>query len=645
MCGITGIIDPSRQTRTEQYQGWLTSMTDAVIHRGPDDFGYSIDAEAGVAFGFRRLAIQDLSPTGHQPMETASERWVIVFNGEIYNQGEIRSELAATGHRFRSSGDTEVLIEGFERWGVLDTLKRTRGMFGFAAYDRRDGLLYLGRDRFGEKPLYYGYADGLLVFGSELRSLGCHPKWPDTINRSALTAFLQHSYVPSPATIYEAATKLRPGTFLRFDLRAAGQPVPTEHVYFDPAAATRQPVRSASPEEFADELEALLAKVIAEQQISDVPLGAFLSGGIDSSTIVAMMQRSGGPKTKTFTIGSDDPGYDESGYAEAMAKHLGTDHTTAIMTPSDVLAIVPELPNLYDEPFADSSQLPTLLVSRMAKRDVTVALSGDAGDELFGGYNRHAFFQRQWPKIDRIPASARSAAAGLVDRSSDKTLDLVRHLGRFAPGGVNRHTALKLRKTASILKLRDVDSAYRSLTKVFHDAGNYVVGAAPEMARPLSAAGVGLGPAKAAMFNDTLEYLPDDILVKVDRAAMSTSLETRVPFLDPRVYEFAWTLPDDQRVGPSGLGKVVLRNVLAKHVPRELFERPKTGFGIPLGAWLSGPLLPWATEVLQNAPTDLIDRTAALALLDRHVTGGEDLNARVWNLIVASSWLGSHAAS
>jgi asparagine synthase (glutamine-hydrolysing) len=645
MCGITGIIDPAKQTRTEQYSAWLTTMTDAVIHRGPDDFGYNIDAEAGVAFGFRRLAIQDLTPTGAQPMESASRRHVIVFNGEVYNQNELRAELASTGHTFRGSGDTEVLLEGFERWGVAATLRKARGMFGFAVYDRQEGTLTLGRDRFGEKPLYYGFADGLLLFGSELRSLSCHPKWPTAINRAALSLFLQYSYVPSPTTIYEAASKVRPGTFLTFNLRSVGQPLPVEHIYFDPAEVLSQAPRTGSSDELAEELDALLSSVINEQMISDVPLGAFLSGGIDSSTIVSLMQRGGGPAAKTFTIGSDDPNYDESPYAEQVAKHLGTDHTTVIMRPDDVMSIIPDLPNLYDEPFADSSQLPTLLVSRVARRDVTVALSGDAGDELFGGYNRHAFFQRQWPKITKIPQPVRSLAAGLVERSSDSTLAQARHLGRLVPGGVNRQTAQKLRKTAAMLKIKDVDSAYRHLTQVFPAGNSLVIGAPTQHARPTAPASANLSPARAAMFNDTLEYLPDDILVKVDRAAMSTSLETRVPFLDPRVFAFAWSLPDEQRVGSAGLGKVILRNVLAKHVPTEMFERPKAGFGIPLGDWLRGPLKSWASDVLASAPADLLDRQGALDLWRRHLEGDEDQGARVWNLIVASTWLSSHGVS
>ncbi len=645
MCGITGIIDAARETRVEQFTAWLTEMTDAVIHRGPDDVGYHIDAPAGVAFGFRRLAIQDLTPTGAQPMVSASGRHHIVFNGEIYNQHELRAELVATGHRFRGTGDTEVLLEGIGRWGIKATLTKARGMFAIAVHDREEGLLHLARDRFGEKPLYFGFADGLLLFGSELRSLSCHPKWPTEVNRAALSQFMQYSYVPSPDTIYEAASKVRPGTFLTFDLRRVGQPVGEEHTYFDPANVLATPLRSASPQELTDELERLLIDVIDEQQISDVPLGAFLSGGIDSSTVVALMQRAGGPKAKTFTIGSDNPDYDESPYAEAVAKHLGTDHTTAIMTPSDVMAIVPDLPTLYDEPFADSSQLPTLLVSRIAKRDVTVALSGDAGDELFGGYNRHAFFERQWPKMNRIPQGARNLVANVIGRTSDDTLDNARYLGRLVPGGLNRQTAQKLRKTAVMMKSSSVNEAYRSLTQVFPAGYSYVVGEQAEVHREMAPISSRLSPANAAMFNDTLEYLPDDILVKVDRAAMSTSLETRVPFLDPRIFGFAWTLPDDQRVGPSGLGKVVLRNVLAKHVPREMFERPKAGFGIPLGQWLKGELKDWVEDALASAPEDLLDRAQMRTLWEQHLNGTEDHGAKVWNLVVASIWLSSRSVS
>ena len=645
MCGITGIVDPSKQTREEQYTGWLTTMTDAVIHRGPDDVGYNIDAPSGVAFGFRRLAIQDLTPTGAQPMESASRRHGIVFNGEIYNQNELRAELTASGHVFRGTGDTEVLLEGIERWGIMATLRKARGMFAIAVHDRHNGMLHLARDRFGEKPLYFGFADGLLLFGSELRSLSCHPKWPTAVNRAALSLFLQYSYVPSPSSIYEAASKVRPGTFLTFDLNGHGQPQAEEHVYFDPASVLGVPQNTASSQEQADQLEALLTDVISEQQISDVPLGAFLSGGIDSSTIVALMQKSGGPKAKTFTIGSDDPNYDESGHAERVAKYLGTDHTTAIMTPADVLAIVPDLPNLYDEPFADSSQLPTLLVSRIARRDVTVALSGDAGDELFGGYNRHAFFERQWPKMNKIPQGARTAAANFIDRSSDERLNQIRHLGKLVPGGVTRQPAQKLRKTATMLRSASVNDAYRSLTQVFPDGYSYVVGGGSEIARTMAAGSDRLSPANAAMFNDTLEYMPDDILVKVDRAAMSTSLETRVPFLDPRIFAFAWTLPDSARVGSGGLGKVVLRDVLARHIPREMFERPKTGFGIPLGDWLRGPLKSWVGDALASAPADLLDQRSIQALWQQHLTDTEDLGAKVWNLVVASTWLSSHGVS
>jgi asparagine synthase (glutamine-hydrolysing) len=315
------------------------------------------------------------------------------------------------------------------------------------------------------------------------------------------------------------------------------------------------------------------------------------------------------------------------------------------MTPTDVMAIVPDLPTLYDEPFADSSQLPTLLVSRIARRDVTVALSGDAGDELFGGYNRHAFFERQWPKMNKVPQGARNVVASVIGRASDDTLDQVRRLGRLVPGGVNRQTAQKLRKTAVMLKAGSVNEAYRSLTQVFPDGYSYVIGEHSQVHRQMAPASVRLTPANAAMFNDTLEYLPDDILVKVDRAAMSTSLETRVPFLDPRIFEFAWTLPVDQRVGPGGLGKVVLRNVLARHVPREMFERPKTGFGIPLGEWLRGPLQGWVSDALASAPADLLDQARIQQLWKQHLTGSEDLGAKVWNLVVASIWLSSRSVS
>ena len=598
-------------------------MADCIVHRGPDDHGVWTSSDGSVAFGHRRLSIVDLSPAGHQPMTSRDGAWTITYNGELYNTAEIQSQLGLTSAELRGHSDTEVLVEAISRWGVEATVRRVVGMFAFATYDHQSGDVWLARDRFGEKPLYYQVGNDCFAFSSELSSIMALPSARPDIDRGALSLLLRHGFIPAPHSIFDGVRKLPAGHVLRVSSDGhVSQPV----CYWNPVdEALSAPKRAASEHESIDELEELLTRTVASRTVSDVPLGAFLSGGIDSSLVVALMSRVSSQPPRTFTIGFEDTAYDESPFAKSIAQHLGTDHTELIVSEADALAIVPRLGSIYSEPFADSSQIPTRLVSELARQSVTVALSGDGGDEFFGGYDRY----RYWPRIDQLQRAVPWPIRRFVTRGSDQLISRV-----MSEKQSNR--ARKLLRTVSASR-RD---GYRTLMSDNEYSSRFVLSGRefPSFDQSLPSS---VSRPQRAMLLDTLTYLPDDLLTKVDRASMSVTLEVRVPLLDPEVFRFAWGLPDDARIR-DGQGKWILRQILARHVPTDLIERPKMGFGVPLGRWLSGPLQPWANDLLD--PTTLraqgyLQCEAVSALWLEHTSGRTDRSAQLWPILMFQGWM------
>jgi len=665
MCGITGFLDLSRRTGADALQATVKRMADRLLHRGPDDEGAWVDAEHGIALGHRRLSILDLSPEGHQPMVSASGRYVVVFNGEIYNFAELRQALEALGHRFRGHSDTEIMLAACEQWGVAPALVRGRGMLAFALWDRQERVLHLARDRLGEKPLYYGWVNETLVFGSELKAIAAYPGFQAAIARDALALYMRHNYIPAPHSIYRGIYKLLPGCTLSINGRQhirAGDFSPYPHP--DPRPATIRPVRFWSAREVAERgvaepfagsateaverLDALVRDAVGLQMVADVPVGAFLSGGIDSSTVVALMQAQCTRPVKTFSIGFGEPEYNEAEYARAVARHLGTEHRELYVSPDEALAVIPRLPALYDEPFADASQIPTYLVAQLARQHVTVSLSGDGGDELFTGYDRYFLGRSIWGKIGWLPERLRRGAAGALTSVSPRTWShglaavsaLLPRRHRYANPGDKVH------KLAEVLSFRQPEAMYLSMLSHWKNPTAVVLGAQ----EPLT---VLTDPAQWAqlpeftqrmMYLDTITYLPDDILTKVDRAAMGVSLESRIPLLDPRVVEFAWQVPLAMKVR-NGAGKWLLRQVLSKYVPRELIDRPKMGFGVPIDHWLRGPLRAWAEELLNETrltregyfnPQPIRQKWA------EHLSGQRNWQYLLWNVLMFQAWLGEH---
>jgi asparagine synthase (glutamine-hydrolysing) len=640
MCGFAGFWQAGGIRRDDGVAA-VQRMSDTIVHRGPDDAGSFVDGEAGVALGFRRLAILDLTPLGHQPMESPAGRFTVVFNGEIYNHRVLRAALEDEGVVFRGRSDTEALCAGFERWGVRETLQRAAGMFAIAAWDRDRRTLTLARDRIGIKPLYLYAEPGFVSFGSELKALAAGPRFGRVVDEQALGDFLAMLYVPGPATILRRVTKLEPGALL--EIRDPGAPVPTAQRFWsvrDVAQAGRLVGHVLRDEEAPAAIEAVLTEAVASHLESDVPLGAFLSGGIDSTTVVALMQRASSRPVRTFTVRFDDPVHDEAAHAEAVAAHLGTDHTTIPVSGDDALALVPRLAEIYDEPFADASQLPSLLVSAAARRHVTVVLTGDGGDELFAGYNRYLTGQRALPRIAAIPGPLRRAAGRLIAAAPPGAIDrFAAGPGRRLPGvRGQRLVEEKVRKLGWLLREEGVAARYRRLVSVGHLAG----GGPPS---PLPAAiGEAFGHTGASLLDrmllaDQLAYLPDNQMTKVDRASMAVSLEARVPLLDHRVAELAWRLPPGWLVR-DGLGKWALRDVAYRHVPRALLDRPKTGFTVPLAGWLRGPLRPWAEPLL--APSSVrhgpLDAAEVSGVWRRLCAGFDDAAPAAWALLMFEAW-------
>lgn len=612
-------------------------MGQTIVHRGPDDGGVWMDEDAGVGLVHRRLSILDLSPLGHQPMHSHAGRFVIAYNGEVYNFPELRAELEAHGCRFNSHSDTEVILEGCATWGVAQTVRKLNGMFAFALWDRVDRVLWLARDRLGIKPLYWGWFDGLLVFGSELKALKAHGGWDAAIDREAVCAFMRHGYVPAPRSIWRGVNKLAPGTLLIARAGAA----PVEECYWSAEEVARQGIAAraghgVTRSEAVDQLDQLLRDAVGRQMVADVPLGAFLSGGYDSSVVAALMQAQSSQPVKTFSIGFSEQGYDEAPHAKAVAAHLGTDHTELYVQPEHALEVVPRLPRWYDEPFADSSQIPTFLVSEMTRGHVTVALSGDGGDELFAGYNRYRLASRIWKYLSPVPRPLRRGIGDLLRRVAPSRWDSL-----LAPIGLAR-AGDKLHKLADVLADSN-DALYRRLVSQWPMPERVV----QQVCEP---AGILADPSLPCRIPDFLDrmqycdlvtYLPDDILTKVDRASMAVSLEVRVPLLDHRVVEYAWTLPQSLKLRGRD-SKWLLRQVLYRYVPRQLLERPKMGFGVPLDSWLRGPLRDWAESLLDAnvlRQQGFLDPAPVRAAWADHLSGRRNLQYPLWTVLMFQAWL------
>jgi len=649
MCGFVGYLGGARDT--VQDAGMLERMASTIASRGPDDAGFWRDTERRIGLGHRRLAIVDLSPAGHQPMQSAASRYVIAFNGEIYNHLDLRAELDKSGNTpaWRGHSDTETLLAGFDAWGIALTLNRAIGMFALAVWDRATATLTLARDRLGEKPLYYGWQgsgeNAVFLFGSELKALRVHPAFESRINRGALSLQLRHNYIPAPYSIYEGIAKMAPGAMLTLSLDRRTPEVQQFWSGVEAAGTGVTTPFTGSAEQAVDQLEELLRDAVRQQMMADVPLGAFLSGGVDSSTVVALMQAQSERPVKTFTIGFNEEGYNEAEHAKAVARHLGTEHTELYVTADQAMAVIPKMPALYDEPFSDSSQIPTFLVSQLARQHVTVSLSGDAGDELFCGYSRYEMTSRLWGKLDRMPlALRRLVAKGLVSVPPGSWTRMADMAGGMMPRSMRfKNFGDKLHKGAGVLASASCDELYRGLVSHWPDPAAVVLGGQepPTLLTGNAPQLDGFSEVERMMALDMLTYLPDDILVKVDRAAMGVSLETRVPFLDHRVVEFAWRLPQSMKIR-DGQSKWALRQVLYRHVPQALIERPKMGFGVPIGEWLKGPLRDWAEALLDPvrlrnegffAPEPIQRKW------EEHLSGQRNWQYHLWDVLMFQAWL------
>ncbi len=650
MCGIAGIIGAASRSRVA-----LGAMADAIAHRGPDDDGLWQDADSPVGFVHRRLAIVDLSPAGHQPMHSADSRLTIVFNGEIYNHQSLRRELDRRKMTaWRGHSDTETLLEAVAEWGLEVTLQRSVGMFAIAMWDHRERTLSLARDRFGEKPLYYGWAAGDFVFASELKAIRSLSCFANGVDRQAVQLLAARAYIPAPFSIYRGLFKLDPGTILTVTPDAVRAPRETPPragervagISLSPYWSYRQALLEGlsdpieSEDEALDALDAAITCSIAGQAVADVPVGAFLSGGIDSSTVVAFYQKAFPGQVKTFSIGFKEAGFDEAVYARAVAAHFGTEHHEHYVGVDEAQAVIPSLPTLYDEPFADSSQIPTHLVSRLARQHVTVALSGDGGDELFGGYDRYLAAARLWRGMRRLPKPVRRAVGGSLHAVPPA---LWNGLVALAPAGRRpAHFGHRVRKLLQTVRdARGVDDVIDSFLDEWSATASPVLGAGflPrtagfDMDLP------GALDEQRMMYCDALSYLPDDILCKVDRAAMAVSLETRVPFLDHRVAEVAARIPLSMKIQGT-TGKAVLRKLLYRQAPRAMFDRPKAGFAVPVGEWIKGPLRDWAESLLDPrrlAEQGMFDPAQVEDRWRAHLSGGRDSTQALWTVLMYQAW-------
>jgi asparagine synthase (glutamine-hydrolysing) len=610
------------------------TMVNTLAHRGPDGLDAWGDAEAGIGLGHRRLAIVDLSPSGKQPMHSADGRYVITYNGEVYNFQDLRGELSALGHLFRSTSDTEVMLAAFSQWGVEESVRRFVGMFAFAVFDRSERKLYLVRDRVGVKPLYWTECGDTILFGSELRALRAHPAFQCTIDREAMAAAVAYSYIPAPATAYTGVFKLLPGSILVFERQ---RPPKLTRYWTIQDVIARGASAPVDGNEAVDALDALLRDAIRRRMIADVPVGAFLSGGIDSSTVVALMQAAASRPVRSFTVGFSDSAHDESGFARQVAQHLGTDHTEIRLDENDALALVPSIPDWFDEPFGDSSQLPTYLVSRATRQHVTVALSGDGGDELFAGYPKYRWLDGLWRSAGGLPQPLRATAGHLLGALPERALQPLARA--FLDTGRADRIGEKARRLALALRARDFDQAALALARVGFDQ-NMISGAMHGYRlTPLAGLPDGLDRISRMQASDIATYLPDDILTKVDRCSMAVSLEAREPLLDHRLIEFVWSVPRSVRQGVEP--KSLLRAVLARYVPPAWMDRPKRGFSVPLADWLRGPLREWASALLDPVrirKEGLFDPVTVGELWQRHCSGSGNHATGLWNVLMIRAW-------
>lgn len=649
MCGIAGFLGGDFTTITLN-ESTLVSMSDQLVMRGPDSSGTWLDASSKVGFAHRRLAIVDLSDAGHQPMDSQSGRYTITYNGEIYNSAEIRNELtkARLQPKWRGHSDTETILAGFDAFGIEETVKRVKGMFAFAVWDRKCEELSLVRDRIGEKPLYYGWqgtgSKRTFLFGSEIKALKRHPSFTNNIDRSSLALYMRYCYVPAPHSIYEGIKKLEPGIILTVSLEQNSYRSSKYWDALDVVTTGAKNPFNESKIEITNNLDAVLKKTVSQQMMADVPLGAFLSGGIDSSAVAALMQTQSSRPVKTFTIGFEEAGFNEAEFAKSVAEHLKTEHTELYVSSEDALNVIPKLPELYCEPFADSSQIPTFLVSSLAREHVTVSLSGDGGDELFCGYNRYVFADRLWKGLNLLPGAGRMligrAIANLPSNIWNKAFSI---LDKMTPRKFNGISwGDKLQKGAGVIGSRNLNDLYMRLVSNWQDPSSVVIGA-DEHQKRFSTDDIllaELDDITKMMAVDMVTYLPDDILVKVDRAAMGISLETRVPFLDHEVFEFASKIPIEMKLN-KGVGKSVLRDVLYKYVPKDLIERPKMGFGVPVGVWLKGPLRGWAEALLDESLLEqqgFFHVDVIRSMWSEHIAGTRNWQSQLWAVLMFQAW-------
>lgn len=632
MCGFAGFLEFAPARSRDESVRLVEQMTNRLTHRGPDDHGQWLNESGTVAMGHRRLSILDTSQHGHQPMTSPCGRFVLAYNGEVYNHLELRRELQQGGATFRGQSDTETIVAAFSEWGIASTIERCVGMFAMAVWDTHQQSLTLIRDRLGIKPLYYGLSHGGFLFGSELKALRVHPAFDSSLNRGAISRFLQHSYVPTPHTIHSNFRKLPAGSALTISASkklTSNADLSSVNVWWDAKSVAQQSLSnpvSDSHDAMVERLDELLTDAVRLRMLSDVPLGAFLSGGIDSSLVCALMQKQSDRPVQTFTIGFEEAGYNEADHAKRIAQHLGTDHTEYYVTPDEARDVIPRLPEMYDEPFADSSQIPTFLVSQLARQHVTVALSGDGGDELFGGYNRYFHIRDRWLQVSRIPCrkliSKLLSVPGnlLAGRWRDRFLYRANLLGMNSAGALYQNANLHWPPGDNLVQnSTDAGSTYWNQDAWLH-AGN---------------------PIEEWMWLDAATYLPDDILTKVDRASMAVSLEVRVPVIDHRVFELAWSLPFDSKVS-SNNGKLILQDVLSRYVPREMFERPKMGFGVPIDAWLRGPLRDWAESLLTERrlrDQGLLNPEPIRRKWQEHLSGKTDWHYHLWDVLMLQAWL------
>lgn len=644
MCGLTGFLARPGLKYSEQI---VRAMVHTLRMRGPDDESVWVDDTAGIALGHRRLAIVDLSPAGRQPMQSAGGRYMLITNGEIYNHADLRHDLDQSGAPpvWRGHSDTEVMLAAFEAWGIEAALKKFIGMFAFALWDRFECRLTLARDRLGEKPLYYGWSGDHFLFGSELKALCVHPSWRGEVDRDALALYMRFGYVPMPHSIWKGVRKLTPGSFLTLSVGSPPGRMPVTAYYWRARdEAISRVSRKLDDIEAIDELDFRLGRSIAGQITTDVPFGAFLSGGVDSSVIVALLQTQSMRPVQTFSIGFDEISYNEATYARAIAAHLGADHTEVYLTSSDALTVIPQLPEIFDEPFGDSSQIPTYIVAAIAQQQVKVCLAGDGGDELFGGYNRHFFGRAIWPYVRLLPREMRLGFGCLLRAVSPATWA---RLVSLLPVGM-RQPMLgdRLHKLANIIDAKDANELYRRFVSQILEPTSLVIGGteasiwADEEAVAYDRHAQGINFSERMMFHDLVGYMADDILTKVDRASMAWGLEARLPFLDFRLLEFAWSLPLSMKIR-QGQGKWVLRQVLDRYVPATLVKRPKQGFAIPLDTWLRGPLRDWAESLLDESrirQEGFLNPEPIQRKWREHLSGRRNWQYFLWNILMFQCW-------